>query len=76
MQVTRENFQDVLPTVQEAIRSCDFIAIDTEFSGLYTGKVPREHVLDTHQVRYLKLKDSVENFVLLQFGKLSWFLYF
>ena len=33
--VTRDNFEDLLPKIYELIESCSFIAIDTEFSALY-----------------------------------------
>ena len=33
MQVTRENFAEVLPLVEESIRKADFIAFDAEFTG-------------------------------------------
>jgi hypothetical protein len=34
MDVTRENFAQVLPIVREAINGAEFIGFDTEFSGI------------------------------------------
>ena len=33
MQVTSENFEQVLPLLEDSINRADFIAIDTEFTG-------------------------------------------
>ena len=33
MDVTKNNFEEALPLVEESIRNCDFIAFDAEFSG-------------------------------------------
>ena len=33
MEVTIENFEQVLPVIEDSIRRADFVAIDTEFSG-------------------------------------------
>jgi len=33
MDVTRENFKELLPLISKSIEGADFIAFDTEFSG-------------------------------------------
>ena len=33
MDVTKNNFEEALPLIEESIRNCDFIAFDAEFSG-------------------------------------------
>ena len=33
MEVLRDNFHELYPTIQEAIKEADFIAIDTELTG-------------------------------------------
>ena len=33
MQVTSENFEQVLPLLEDSIKRADFIAIDAEFTG-------------------------------------------
>lgn len=35
MDVTRDNFESLLPLIRHSISSADFIAFDTEFSGTY-----------------------------------------
>ena len=37
MQVTRENFVEVLPLVRESIQKADFISFDAEFTGIKTS---------------------------------------
>ena len=36
MEVTIENFEQVLPLVQKSVEKADFVTIDTEFSGKTT----------------------------------------
>ena len=36
MNVTKENFKECLPVLEEAIRDAAFVAFDFEFSGLHT----------------------------------------
>src|SRR5262245_41420427 len=33
MEVTKTNFEEILPLVEESVFSCDFVAIDCEFTG-------------------------------------------
>lgn len=35
MEIPRQQFQQMLPTIKKAIDECDFIAIDTELSGTF-----------------------------------------
>lgn len=35
MEVTIENFEEVFPLLEDSIRTADFIALDTEFSGKF-----------------------------------------
>ena len=32
--VTSENFNEILPKIEESIKNCNFIAFDSEFSAL------------------------------------------
>lgn len=50
----------------EAIDSCDFIAIDGEFTGLRNG--PDVTAYDTPSLYYTKLRDGSLNFLLIQVG--------
>ena len=34
MDVTRENFAELMPIIKESINKAEFIAFDTEFSGI------------------------------------------
>jgi len=66
MDVTRHNFQSLLPEIQEAINDASFICIDGEFTGLnaYRNISP----YDLPQQRYDKLQESSRQFLLIQFG--------
>jgi hypothetical protein len=37
MDITKNNFLEMLPLIRKSIASADFIAFDTEFSGLSVG---------------------------------------
>jgi len=67
-EVTRDNFEDILPKVEHAIKTSDFIAIDSEFSGLEYSDDDKPSLFDSGSDRYYKLKKNVENFTLLQIG--------
>ncbi|KAJ3294367.1 hypothetical protein HDU79_011139 [Rhizoclosmatium sp. JEL0117] len=68
MDITRKTLQSSLPLLRQAIKTCDFIAVDTELSGLHRVASEGPHGSDTAQVRYEKLKASSQAFAILQFG--------
>ncbi|KAI8823869.1 ribonuclease H-like domain-containing protein [Chytriomyces cf. hyalinus JEL632] len=68
MDVTKKTFKETLPKVQAAISSCDFIAIDTELTGLHKTAAESASFADTPQLRYDKLRSSSQNFAVIQFG--------
>ncbi len=53
MQVTKDNFQTELPKIKRAIDECDFLAFDTELTGLSSGKHAKINALDTIEQRYV-----------------------
>lgn len=66
MDVTRDNFVSLLPLIKHSIASADFIAFDTEFSGIFhlfltkliglsVGFEDKGHEYDTVEDRYQKL---------------------
>ncbi|BFY99781.1 hypothetical protein BsWGS_02821 [Bradybaena similaris] len=67
-EVTRHNFTDLYAKIEQSINSADFIAIDTEFTGLYFDTVCKPSLFDNSGERYFKLRKSVQNFSLLQLG--------
>jgi poly(A)-specific ribonuclease len=44
LDVTRENFHEMLPQVEQALADCEFFAFDCEMTGLF---------LDGHRHEYL-----------------------
>ncbi|CAO0794317.1 unnamed protein product [Mucor circinelloides] len=67
MEVLRKEFEDTLPLIEEAMNEADFIAIDTEFTGLSTPDVQFQHA-DEIATRYSKLKSCVQEFTIIQYG--------
>eukprot|EP00794_Sanderia_malayensis_P008987 gene8987-9947_t len=67
MEVTRENFLEVFPEIECAVKDADFIAIDGEFSGLGTD-LPAKVVYDTPGQRYKRLRQGLSNYIIIQYG--------
>ena len=74
MEVTIKSFYEKLPLILEAIKTCDYYSIDTEFSGFCLNIRDRGHVYDTMEDRYQKLKFICQNYLAWQLG-LSLFQY-
>ena len=66
--VTRSNFSSILPQVLEDIKCSEFVALDTELTGLHLTRNHRNSQIDDLVTRYGKLRESVSNFGLLQVG--------
>ncbi|KAK4327158.1 hypothetical protein Pmani_002387 [Petrolisthes manimaculis] len=67
MEVTKETFKEVLPSIYELIDQADFIAVDAEMTGLRRSDC-RYNELDSLEERYIKVRDSGRDFGLIQFG--------
>lgn len=52
MDITAANFAASLPLICESINSADFVALDTEFSGLSIDFNTEKHTFDTIEDRY------------------------
>ncbi|KAI8377183.1 ribonuclease H-like domain-containing protein [Choanephora cucurbitarum] len=66
MEITRQQFSQKLSAVQKAIKECDFMAIDTELSGLH--RPPTSIRLYNMKDRYQEYKEATERFIIIQFG--------
>lgn len=66
MDVTNLNFIKLLPEIIETIRGCDFIAIDTELSGLMRNR--SKNRFDLPEERFAKDVESSRGYFILQFG--------
>ena len=60
MDITSTNFMEMLPLITESINTAEFIAFDTEFSGLSIGFDDRGHDYDTVEDKYQKLKHNCQ----------------
>ena len=56
MEVHKENFSESFDFIKQSIKDCDFITIDTEFTGYSASRHDRGTPYDTTEVRYQKLK--------------------
>uniref|UniRef100_A0A8D8RCG3 Poly(A)-specific ribonuclease PARN n=1 Tax=Cacopsylla melanoneura TaxID=428564 RepID=A0A8D8RCG3_9HEMI len=66
MEVTKQNFKEILPEVEEAIKSAEFVTIDGEFTGLSNGLITTPY--DTPTQYYNKIRNGAMDFLLIQFG--------
>jgi poly(A)-specific ribonuclease len=68
MDVTKENFFEILPKILKSISECDFLALDLEMTGLTSGKMERQKPWDSPQQRYTKVRDGAMAVCPTQFG--------
>ncbi|KAI8342104.1 ribonuclease H-like domain-containing protein [Chlamydoabsidia padenii] len=66
MEIPRQEFGKKLPLIKEAIDECDFMAIDTELSGLHRPGGGKR--IETRDYRYNEYKEASERFAIIQFG--------
>uniref|UniRef100_A0A6G1SAF7 Poly(A)-specific ribonuclease PARN n=1 Tax=Aceria tosichella TaxID=561515 RepID=A0A6G1SAF7_9ACAR len=66
MDVTNENFLELLPEIGETIGDCDFIAIDTELSGLLRER--NVNRFDLPEERFAREVESSRGYFIMQFG--------
>ena len=69
-EVTRDNFETVIPEFIACLQDASFVALDCEFSGLAAPDacVNRQTRFDTPRERFDRARASVSAFTLLQFG--------
>ena len=68
MQVTVENFNQTLPLLIDSIQKCDFVAIDSEFTGNMETIFDKPHDFDSFDDKYRKNKRAVEKFLAFEIG--------
>uniref|UniRef100_A0A146M4P1 Poly(A)-specific ribonuclease PARN n=1 Tax=Lygus hesperus TaxID=30085 RepID=A0A146M4P1_LYGHE len=67
MEVTKSNFAELCPEIEEALRSCSFLAVDGEFTGLNNG--PNNiSPFDSPAEYYAKVLSGSMDFLFVQFG--------
>ncbi|CAN1146803.1 Poly(A)-specific ribonuclease PARN [Linum perenne] len=66
--VTNSNFESSLAELRTHVRAADFVAIDLEMTGITSSPWRDSFEFDRSDVRYLKVKDSVDKFAVVQFG--------
>lgn len=66
MDVTNKNFNQLLPEIIDTIKICDFIAIDTEMSGLERDR--SNNLFDSPAERFTKSVESSRGYFIMQFG--------
>lgn len=68
MLVHKDNYQEILPLFKDSLEACDFISFDCEMSGISYDLRTEGTKYDTHELRYMKCKEIVQRFDLIQFG--------
>ena len=58
MEILATNFAEKLDFVLDSVRTADFVALDTEFSGLNVNYDDQVHAFDQVEDRYQKLKHN------------------
>ncbi|KAI2804819.1 hypothetical protein BLOT_003807 [Blomia tropicalis] len=70
MDVTKDNFIDLVPEIKSKISDCDFVSFDLEFTGLFTEY--QNGFLDNHEQLYSRCRNNISKFQIIQVG-LSFF---
>ena len=65
MELTKENYYEMEPTILKDIENCEFVAFDLEFSGLIPSKFK---IFDSPEENYQKSKYMAECYRIIQFG--------
>ncbi|GIL60258.1 hypothetical protein Vafri_14886 [Volvox africanus] len=65
--VTRHNFEVMLPIVRRYLEACDFFAFDCEMTGLFL-EGQNHNYLDDMEERYARIARAAQSFVINQFG--------
>jgi len=66
--VTKDNFDEQLEQFKDHHKICNFISIDTEFSGLGFNKINQSKRLDPIDLLYKKFRIIAKTFQIFQFG--------
>ncbi|KAG0344155.1 hypothetical protein BG004_004690 [Podila humilis] len=67
MEIVKGNFETSLPMLKKAIEECDFVAMDTEMTGLGLPiNIPK--ATDSLASRYRKVSTSATDFLVVQLG--------
>eukprot|EP00201_Polytomella_parva_P008215 CAMPEP_0175058970 /NCGR_PEP_ID=MMETSP0052_2-20121109/12158_1 /TAXON_ID=51329 ORGANISM="Polytomella parva, Strain SAG 63-3" /NCGR_SAMPLE_ID=MMETSP0052_2 /ASSEMBLY_ACC=CAM_ASM_000194 /LENGTH=75 /DNA_ID=CAMNT_0016324439 /DNA_START=177 /DNA_END=404 /DNA_ORIENTATION=+ len=64
--VTTDNFEEVFPLIESAVRRCEFYSFDFEMSGIHTANYKTEY-LDEIEDRHIKSARAAESFTITQF---------
>ena len=68
MDISNANFIEKLPLILKSLQTADFVAQDTEFSGLSVGFEDKDHDYDTLESRYQKLRHTCRRMNAFQVG--------
>lgn len=68
VEVVKSSFKDQYPVIAEAVKKCDFIALDTEFTGLKINENIKSSLFDGGADRYLKLRKTITQITICQLG--------
>jgi len=68
MLVFNDNYQEIFPIFKETVDSADFVSFDCEMTGVTLESKTDGTKYDIQQFRYIKQKEVVEKFNLIQIG--------
>ena len=68
MNITKYNYKRSLPLILQSLNSCDYLAIDMEFSGILKHETFYNSSTDSAEHRYWKHRECVSSFLPTQFG--------
>ncbi|KAK8723458.1 hypothetical protein OTU49_011720 [Cherax quadricarinatus] len=66
--ITTNNFNNILPEILSDVKSSSFVALDTEFTGLLADAAFKGSLFDGGPQRYQKLVSNIRRFTVCQLG--------
>ncbi|XP_060602358.1 poly(A)-specific ribonuclease PNLDC1-like, partial [Ruditapes philippinarum] len=68
VEVLKSTFNEQYPTIVEDVKHCDFIALDTEFTGLKINEQLKSKLFDDGAERYQNLRKTITQITICQLG--------
>ncbi|XP_012227812.2 pre-piRNA 3'-exonuclease trimmer-like isoform X1 [Linepithema humile] len=66
-EVTNLNFNKIYPHLERVLRNANFIAIDTELTGIEDNE-NKNSLFDSTEERYEKQRSNIQSYIIIQFG--------
>ncbi|XP_032672518.1 pre-piRNA 3'-exonuclease trimmer-like isoform X2 [Odontomachus brunneus] len=67
IEVTKQNFKEIYPILEDVLKNATFISFDLEFSGIETDNI-RNSLFDSIEERYDSIRNTIQPYIIVQCG--------